>query len=69
MVACRSSTKNIGKVNLTPKVLRGQILAFASIEHVAVIRRCNMIFREFMVSRELEGLSMKLKNARFGPLV
>jgi hypothetical protein len=29
---------------LTPKVPRGQILAFAVLEHVAVIRRCDMIF-------------------------
>jgi hypothetical protein len=27
-----------------------------------------MIFGNFIVSRELEGLSVKLKNARFGPL-
>jgi hypothetical protein len=32
---------------LTPKVLRGQILAFAVFRHVAVIRRCDMIFGEF----------------------
>jgi hypothetical protein len=32
---------------LTPKVLRGQILAFAVLGHVAVIRRCDMIFGEF----------------------
>jgi hypothetical protein len=33
-----------------------------------VIRKCDMIFWEFY-SKELEGLSMKLKNARFGPLL
>jgi hypothetical protein len=54
---------------LTPKVLRRQILAFALFGHVVVIRRCDMIFWEFMVGRELEGLSMKLKNLRFGPLL
>jgi hypothetical protein len=32
---------------LTPKVLRGQILAFAGFGHVAMIRRCDMIFWEF----------------------
>jgi hypothetical protein len=26
-------------------------------------------FENFMVSRELKGLSVKLKNARFGPLL
>jgi hypothetical protein len=36
---------------------------------VPMIRRCDMILGNFMVSRELEGLSMKLKNARFGPLL
>jgi hypothetical protein len=35
------------KTYLTPKVLRGQILAFAVFGHVAVIRRCDMIFGEF----------------------
>jgi hypothetical protein len=34
-------------LHLTPKVLRGQILAFAVFGHVAVIRRCDMIFWEF----------------------
>jgi hypothetical protein len=34
-----------------------------------VIERCDMIFLgNFMVSRESEGLSVKLKNVRFGPL-
>jgi hypothetical protein len=32
---------------LTPKVLRGQILGFAILGHVVVIRRCDMIFWEF----------------------
>jgi predicted membrane chloride channel (bestrophin family) len=32
---------------LTPKVLRGQILAFTVFGHVVVIRRCDMIFGEF----------------------
>jgi hypothetical protein len=55
--------------SLTPKVLRGQILDFAGFGHVAVIRRCDMIFGEFMISRELKGLFVMLKNARFGPLL
>jgi hypothetical protein len=57
------------KFLLTPKVLRGQILAFANFGHVIVIRRCGMILGNFIVGRELEGLSLKLKNARFGPLL
>jgi hypothetical protein len=36
---------------LTPKVPRGQILAFAGFGHVPMIRRCDMIFWEFY-SRE-----------------
>jgi hypothetical protein len=31
---------------ITPKVLRGQILAFVGFGHIAVIRRCDMIFWE-----------------------
>jgi hypothetical protein len=34
------------KILLTPKVLRGQILAFVGFGHVAMIR-CDMIFWEF----------------------
>jgi hypothetical protein len=34
-------------MGLTPKVLRSQILAFAVLVHVAMIRRCDMIFWEF----------------------
>jgi hypothetical protein len=33
--------------HLTPKVMRGQILAFALFGHVVVIRRCDVIFWEF----------------------
>jgi hypothetical protein len=64
-----SIVKNTLSYLLIPKVLRGQILAFAVLGHVAVIRRCDMIFGNFMVGRELEGLSVKLKNASFGPLL
>jgi hypothetical protein len=34
-------------MSLIPTVLRGQILVFAGFGHVAIIRRCDMIFGEF----------------------
>jgi hypothetical protein len=38
---------NCNETSLTPKVMRGQILAFVGFGHVALIRRCDMIFWEF----------------------
>jgi hypothetical protein len=58
---------------LTPKALWWPKMAFAILGKFLVIRRCDMIlwkfYGNFMVSRKLEGLSVKLKNARFGPLL
>jgi hypothetical protein len=55
--------------NLIPKALQWPNFGHCYFGQVHVIRRCDMIFWEFMVSRELDGLSVKLKNARFGPLL
>jgi hypothetical protein len=55
--------------NLTPKVLQWPNFGHCYFGHVAVIRRCDMIFGNFMVSRKLKGLFVKLKNARFGHLL
>jgi hypothetical protein len=54
---------------LTPKVLRGQILAFSILGMLCDKEDVIRFFGNFMVGRELEGLFVKLKNARFGPLL
>jgi hypothetical protein len=55
--------------SLTSKALQWPNLAHCCFGHVVVIRRCDMFFGEFYIRRELEGLSVKLNNARFGPLL
>jgi hypothetical protein len=50
---------------LIPKVLRGQILAFVVLGMLLGYDFLGI----FLVSRKLEGLFVKLKNTRFGPLL
>jgi hypothetical protein len=55
---------------LIGKVLQRPNFGICYFGHVVVIRRSDMIFSEFyIVSRELEGLSVKLNNTRFGLLL
>jgi hypothetical protein len=56
-------------LDLTPKVLRGQILAFAVLGMFLWYEDVSWFFGNFMVGRELEGLYVKVKNVRFGPFM